>query len=115
MWAYNNRGHLREVRGQFEQALADYVSVQGIAQALVERQPGNTKYKQRLADTYDSLGQLQYKQGNLAGAERYYAAERALLRALVVDDPRNNVPRSEERRVGKECVSTCRYRWSPYH
>src|SRR3546814_15814832 len=23
--------------------------------------------------------------------------------------------RSEERRVGKECVSTCRYRWSPSH
>src|SRR3546814_11033893 len=27
-----------------------------------------------------------------------------------------NAPgRSEERRVGKECVSTCRSRWSPYH
>src|SRR3546814_14187796 len=24
------------------------------------------------------------------------------------------VTRSEERRVGKECVSTCRSRWSPY-
>src|SRR3546814_20639028 len=23
--------------------------------------------------------------------------------------------RSEARRVGKECVSTCRFRWSPYH
>src|SRR3546814_12935644 len=23
--------------------------------------------------------------------------------------------RSEERRIGKECVSTCRSRWSPYH
>src|SRR3546814_3877534 len=28
--------------------------------------------------------------------------------------PRRRV-RSEERRVGKECVSTCRSRWSPYH
>src|SRR3546814_10851337 len=26
-----------------------------------------------------------------------------------------NLVRSEERRVGKECVSTCRSRWSPYH
>src|SRR3546814_19982023 len=26
-----------------------------------------------------------------------------------------NRRRSEERRVGKECVSTCRSRWSPYH
>src|SRR3546814_4605364 len=25
------------------------------------------------------------------------------------------IARSEERRVGKECVSTCRYRWWPYH
>src|SRR3546814_2665449 len=28
---------------------------------------------------------------------------------------RRAVTRSEERRVGKECVSTCRSRWSPYH
>src|SRR3546814_12749818 len=27
---------------------------------------------------------------------------------------RGDVGRSEERRVGKECVSTCRSRWSPY-
>src|SRR3546814_13226758 len=27
----------------------------------------------------------------------------------------SGVDRSEERRVGKECVSTCRSRWSPYH
>src|SRR3546814_13008058 len=26
-----------------------------------------------------------------------------------------SVVRSEERRVGKECVSTCRSRWAPYH
>src|SRR3546814_13076593 len=28
---------------------------------------------------------------------------------------KDNKHRSEERRVGKECVSTCRSRWSPYH
>src|SRR3546814_10902469 len=27
----------------------------------------------------------------------------------------SNSLRSEERRVGKACVSTCRSRWSPYH
>src|SRR3546814_16487470 len=33
-----------------------------------------------------------------------------------VADPYDiRVRRSEERRVGKECVSTCRSRWSPYH
>src|SRR3546814_18383622 len=29
--------------------------------------------------------------------------------------PAGTVARSEERRVGKECVSTCRSRWAPYH
>ena len=27
----------------------------------------------------------------------------------------DSVIRSEERRVGKECVCQCRSRWSPYH
>src|SRR3546814_19399505 len=37
--------------------------------------------------------------------------------AAAVEDMIAGVPfdRSEERRVGKECVSTCRSRWSPYH
>src|SRR3546814_16650624 len=34
-----------------------------------------------------------------------YAMAKAALRGL----------RSEERRVGQGCVSTCRSRWSPYH
>src|SRR3546814_5605801 len=34
---------------------------------------------------------------------------RIVLAALIV------LARSEERRVGKACVSTCRSRWSPYH
>src|SRR3546814_16763674 len=38
------------------------------------------------------------------------AAEAVVDPAQAVDDVR-----SEERRVGKECVSQCRYRWSPYH
>src|SRR3546814_14766916 len=35
------------------------------------------------------------------------------LKHLQVENDRD--ARSEERRVGKECVSTCRSRWSPYH
>src|SRR3546814_20251794 len=40
------------------------------------------------------------------------------LRAIAATDFRRPwlaTRRSEERRVGKECVSTCRSRWSPYH
>src|SRR3546814_18805559 len=36
-------------------------------------------------------------------------------RQLRAIHPLHAVIRSEERRVGKECVSTCRSRWSPYH
>src|SRR3546814_15625647 len=38
-------------------------------------------------------------------------AEDRVAEAQFVDDD----VRSEERRVGNECVSTCRSRWSPYH
>src|SRR3546814_2619528 len=45
--------------------------------------------------------------------------EPASIRRLGFDDAEALLPygpqRSEERRVGKECVSTCRSRWSPYH
>src|SRR3546814_17293347 len=46
-------------------------------------------------------------------AEGHPADRGACLRPRpAADDQRQ---RSEERRVGKECVSTCRSRWSPYH
>src|SRR3546814_8916087 len=38
-----------------------------------------------------------------------------LMRFFTVPDAKEARKRSEERRVGKECVSTCRSRWSPYH
>src|SRR3546814_14697501 len=34
---------------------------------------------------------------------------------ILTSDSGSCANRSEERRVGKECVSTCRSRWSPYH
>src|SRR3546814_10362918 len=37
--------------------------------------------------------------------------KKAILAAVI----RGEEYRSEERRVGKECVSTCRSRWPPYH
>src|SRR3546814_12622848 len=37
------------------------------------------------------------------------------LRRLPTPQDGSDPSRSEERRVGKECVSTCRSRWSPYH
>src|SRR3546814_15108992 len=39
----------------------------------------------------------------------------AIMFAVITPESQNQCLRSEERRVGKECVSTCRSRWSPYH
>src|SRR3546814_12028058 len=41
--------------------------------------------------------------------------EVAIGEAITVADLAQKLARSEERRVGKECVSTCRSRWAPYH
>src|SRR3546814_20883938 len=48
-----------------------------------------------------------YRSGELGRRQRHL-----LLGERIGTDRR---PRSEERRVGKECVSTCRSRWSPSH
>src|SRR3546814_20733349 len=48
---------------------------------------------------------------DLAGFRRRLA----MARAGILDLCEEWEPRSEERRVGKECVRTCRSRWSPYH
>src|SRR3546814_16839058 len=45
----------------------------------------------------------------------YSQAAPACFYRLGIRNERRGIVRSEERRVGKECVSTCRSRWSPYH
>src|SRR3546814_13830905 len=83
------------------------------------------------------IGQRHDKAAQLPGLQ--FVAQRAqprfmgrhrrnLLRSLTLDRPsaawfpstelllvHPSPTRSEERRVGKECVSTCRSRWSPLH
>src|SRR3546814_20218721 len=47
--------------------------------------------------------------------ETWPGAPRMLAVAGAIDDDFYLFSRSEERRVGNECVSPCRSRWSPYH
>src|SRR3546814_18547992 len=61
---------------------------------------------------------LRYRPGAAAGAKARSGAARAAdrtRRCNAADNRAALAARSEERRVGKECVSTCRSRWSPYH
>src|SRR3546814_18597914 len=53
-------------------------------------------------------------QDNVEGDERFpYIAEG--FANNIIHAGFDGPSRSEERRVGKECVRTCRSRWSPYH
>src|SRR3546814_10913621 len=46
--------------------------------------------------------------------ERYLVYALSTITARSLPDLRDGLKRSEARRVGKECVSTCSSRWSPY-
>src|SRR3546814_13234645 len=53
-------------------------------------------------------------EGGIAAVIDDYAHHPVEIRAVLAA-AREGATRSEERRVGKECVSTCRSRWSTYH
>src|SRR3546814_12035406 len=91
----------------------------------VSRHPGNSAGDARLPADHAEQGRrathprasedhafdlprLEARRGAATGSDDL----RALLPHRAVD---RTYFRSEERRVGKECVSTCRSRWSPYH
>src|SRR3546814_14205686 len=53
-------------------------------------------------------------QGRVRALRAWIAAINSMRLLVVLLSPPDNSFRSAERRVGKECVSTCRSRWSPY-
>src|SRR3546814_12564698 len=60
-----------------------------------------------------NVGCLIVKDGHVVGRGWTQRGGRPHAEAQALDEALDR--RSEERRVGKECVSTCRYRGSPYH
>src|SRR3546814_16846971 len=72
--------------------------------------------KQRNRYQFEHLGKPAYRIGG--AVEVGTLARRGARIDQVHEWPEDRIGefiRSEERRVGKECVSTCRSRWSPYH
>src|SRR3546814_1532188 len=68
-------------------------------------------------EPYTSL-HIHLQDGRFDKPDRLFDSIAATYNGCVTNasDVKELVPeRSEERRVGKECVSTCRSRWSPYH
>src|SRR3546814_1610630 len=74
-----------------------------------------TAYEMRISDWSSDVCS-----SDLAGAADHLHGDGAFAGDGRAGEPARNPQdtariRSEERRVGKECVSTCRSRWSPYH
>src|SRR3546814_12371465 len=88
----------------------------GEAVRPVDRQSGIVGDVTRYAACRPSIAKLER-----AGRDRgsagmvVVACQSQRARARLGESPRARYQRSEERRVGKECVSTCRSRWSPSH
>src|SRR3546814_2744853 len=85
-----------------------------------------TAYEMRISDwssdvCSSDLYKLAAAEAGQRGAEHEDAGEQQRLvdaegaHHLAVLGRRAHQDSSEERRVGQECVSTCRSRWSPYH
>src|SRR3546814_3754046 len=80
-----------------------------------------TAYEMRISDWSSDVCSSDLLRGGVGGelAQRQrdrLGPRRPHYRHLLVPAiDAERLARSEERRVGKECVSTCRSRWSPYH
>src|SRR3546814_17463885 len=59
------------------------------------------------------IGELVIDLGQVLAGDRIYGGAGAISLIGPVEQRAPLLNRSEERRVGKECVSTCKSRWSP--
>src|SRR3546814_5987293 len=105
---------LRPVRGEIPEPTAEEearcaeieAEMNSIAESADESDDGITEdEEQRYRELESELSGIQNRPAVLTEDQKA-----AALAFLVIGEDR-----SEERRVGKECVSTCRSRWSPYH
>src|SRR3546814_14555976 len=82
--------------------------------AEVARSGGDVSVKFGIPASKSAFASLREK--NLKGVHIYRASLGGWAADVELTNvPRDTPPRSEERRVGQECVSTCRSRWSPSH
>src|SRR3546814_15409238 len=80
-----------------------------IAKKIVRR-PGRPTGDRATRETILDIAEQEFALRGFAGTSLRDIAERADVNQELL-----NYYRSEARRVGKECVSTCRSRWSLYH
>src|SRR3546814_12105473 len=78
---------------------------EGLEVLMVER-TGSASY---------AAGKFVFPGGTVDAADAGHAGPEAALRVAAIRETYEECGRAEERRVGKECVSPCRSRWSPSH
>src|SRR3546814_20204478 len=80
--------------------ISDRISTELEKEKLVASYEAEVAKKKKLVDAYTADRAKLVSKGSEKRAQRHTELAGA---------------RSEERRVGKECVRTCRSRWAPYH
>src|SRR3546814_12639666 len=106
---------------------SDVCSSDLVALPAADRQLGGDVFEQRVGDAEVALGVLEVdrldlvrhgRAADIAGLDRLLeVAQRDIAPDVAAQVDRTGVDpaRSDELRVGKECVRTCRYLWSPSH
>src|SRR3546814_12047656 len=72
-------------------------------------------FPQRFMVSYDIAALLHWREALLIVAMAWLLHMQLRASRVVLSTGERKRGRSDERRVGKECVSKCRLRWSPYH
>src|SRR3546814_14942211 len=107
------RGSGFAVIGALDAAIVPGTPVAGDIRVLGDESLLDALYERGLRTAFVGVG------GATSNAVRRRLFERLVARGFhlppLVAETAYLGARSEERRVGKECVSTCRTRWSPYH
>src|SRR3546814_13991233 len=87
------------------------LAINGAGEAHLEIVDGLTLQDENPRQVSEEIQRIEL----LAGRQRAVALEAEPVVAEVEDFRAGVIGRSDERREGKECVSTCTSRWSPYH
>src|SRR3546814_16570481 len=114
----------RYARGYTEMTFSRIAVLTGAREAIIHKEFHLSSADPKLvgADRARKIGRTNYdvadQLANLGMEAIHPGAGRGLRQSGIPLRVRNSFDRedrSEERRVGKECVSTCRSRWSAYH
>src|SRR3546814_12128761 len=88
----------------------------GLPKGLLSVLPGTGAVTGAALVAHPGVSKVTFTGGTATGrAIGRVAADKIMPVSLELGGKSPNIVRSEERRVGKECVSTCRSRWSSYH